>query len=336
MIASFAVAQLLSPATAFAHGRGVAVAVSDRARITQLPGDPPAFQVRVIDGDQGLWLRRDTQSELIVLGISGEPVLRFDRSGVYVNRHSPTAQIDQIAARSIVPSFAPHARPSWKKLTSGRSYRWHEHRIHALAPLGGTGPARDLGRWTIPLRIAGKPVRLVGELRYVPPPNLLLWLAIPIAILAAAAAVIVSRRERLIRRTTMLVTATTAVAVVIARGGREFYGRPTPVLGGYLSFAIGVAVALFVLERTLLRPTAGLWFLALVVGAVGLAEGAGLAPTLYRGVVLAATPPSLERSCVAVTLGAAAASAVLAIAISVVDSAADDELLDGLGSNALS
>jgi len=327
VIASLTAAALAAPATAFAHGRGPVVAVSDEARITRTqPTDPP-FSMRVIDGDQGLWLRLTSRRELMVLGVAGEPLLRFDGTGVYVNRYSPTAQIDQIARTAITPRFDPKTPPSWKKLSSGRSYRWHDHRLHALAPLGGSGPARALGSWTIPLRLDGKPAAVTGELRYVPPPNLLLWLAIPIFILFGSLATIRARRQRLVEHTIVILTATTAIALVVARAGREFYGRPRPAVVGYVSFAIGVALALFVLDRLLLRPTPTRWFIALVVGALGFAEGLSLLPTLYHGLVLAAVPASLERRCVALTLGCGVATVVLTVFIGL-DAAQDADTLE--------
>jgi hypothetical protein len=313
VVAGLAAAALVAPATAFAHGRGPVVAVSDQARITRIrPVDPP-FSARVIDGDQGLWLRLASRRELIVLGVAGEPLLRFDGAGVYVNRYSPTAQIDQIARTAITPRFDPKTPPSWKKLSSGQSYRWHDHRLHALAPLGGSGPARALGTWTIPLRLDGKPAALTGELWYVPPPRLLLWLAIPIFVFAGSLATIRARRQRLVEHTIVILTATTAIALVVARAGRELYGRPQPAVVGYVSFGVGVALALFVLDRLLFRPSPTRWFVALVVGALGFAEGLSLLPTLYHGLVLAAVPASLERTCVALALGCGVATVVLSV-----------------------
>ena len=312
-IASLAAVALVTPATASAHGRGPVVAVSDQARITRTqPTDPP-FSVRVIDGDQGLWLRPASRRELMVLGVAGEPLLRFDGTGVYVNRYSPTAQIDQIARTAITPRFDPKTPPSWKKLSSGQSYRWHDHRLHALAPLGGRGPARALGSWTIPLRLDRKPAAVTGELWYVPPPNLLLWLAIPVFILVGSLATIRARRQRLVEHTVVILTATTAIALVVARAGREFYGRPRPAVVGYVSFAIGVALALFVLDRLLLRPTPTRWFIALLVGALGFAEGLSLVPMLYHGLVLAVVPAPLERTCVVLALGCGVSTVLLSV-----------------------
>ena len=147
---------LLLPATASAHvGRGPVVAVNDQARITGIEPLYAPFEAHVVDGHQALWVRVRPDHELTVLGVIGEPFLRISGSGVLVNMRSPTAQIDKVGGSSIRPSFTRNAVPRWKQVASGRSYRWHDHRLHALALLGGTGPARRLGSWTIPLRLDG-------------------------------------------------------------------------------------------------------------------------------------------------------------------------------------
>jgi hypothetical protein len=324
-LAAFVVAVtvwLLLPPAASAHvGRGPVVAVNDQARITGIEPLHAPFVARVVDGDQALWVRLRPGHELTVLGVIGEPFLRIGGSGVLVNVRSPTAQIDKIGGSSVRPSFAPDAAPRWKRVASGRSYRWHDHRLHALASLGGTGPARRLGSWTIPLRLDGSAAAIRGGLWYRPAPNVWLWLLIPLMCVVAAVVALRSGDVALARRVTMWLAAVAVVALVAARAGREFYGRPTPAVAGYVSFAIGVIVAVWALYRFLVRPTDYSWLAALVIGVVAAAEAAALLSMLYRPVVLAVFPAWFERACVALAFGAGVAATLLCVFAGLADTA---------------
>jgi NAD/NADP transhydrogenase beta subunit len=117
----------------------------------------------------------------------------------------------------------------------------------------------------------------------------------------------------LARRVTMWLAAMGVVALVVARAGREFYGRPTPAVAGYVSFAIGVTVAVWALYRFLVRPTDYSWLAALVIGVAAAAEAAALLSMLYRPIVLAVFPAWFERACVALAFGAGVAATVLCV-----------------------
>ena len=324
-LGAFAVALavwLLVPATASAHvGRGPVVAVNDQARITGIEPLHAPFEARVVDGDQAVWVRLRRGHELIVLGVIGEPFLRIGGSGVFVNARSPTAQIDKVGGSSVRPSFARRAAPRWKRVASGRSYRWHDHRLHALASLGGTGPARRLGSWTIPLRLDGSAAAIAGGLWYRPAPDVWVWLLIPLTFIVAAVVTLRFGDSLLARRVTMWLAAVAVVALVAARAGREFYGRPTPAVAGYISFAIGVTVAVWALYRFLVRPTDYSGLAALVIGVVAAAEAAALLSVLYRPVVLAVFPAWFERACVSLAFGAGVAATLLCVFAGMADTA---------------
>jgi hypothetical protein len=207
----------------------------------------------------------------------------------------------------------------------GNSYLWHDHRLHALALMSSRRPARRLGSWVVPLRLNGEHAAIVGELWSVAPPALWSWLAIPLAIVMAALALLHFGRAAAVRRGGPLVAAVTTVAVVIARTGRDLYGRPQVTTGRYVSIAIGLAVALLVLER-LLRGGAGIRLVVtMVVGVVGLVQGLTLLPSFWHGLVLAAVPGWIERCCVAVALGGGMASLVFAFVDSTEEPGPRDE-----------
>src|SRR5581483_11813517 len=121
---------------AFAHaGRTAPTATNFEAQIDGLSPATRAVAAKVVDGDSRLWLRADPSVTVVVPGAIGEPLLLFDRRGVFVNLRSTTAQGDRIALGAVRADPDPHARPIWHRLTTGHSYLWHEHRLHALEPL---------------------------------------------------------------------------------------------------------------------------------------------------------------------------------------------------------
>ena len=52
---------------------------------------------------------------VLIPGAEGEPLLRFDRDGVFVNLRSLTAQSDRIDRFDLRPDPNPHARPLWHR-----------------------------------------------------------------------------------------------------------------------------------------------------------------------------------------------------------------------------
>ena len=105
------VACLAVASPAAAHSRAPTVALDYRLTLaaTSLPG----VDADVIDGDRSLRLRVDPPHTLLVRGLLGEPVLRFEPSGVWVNRASPTAAVDRITPSS--PSL------TWRRGTRRRA-----------------------------------------------------------------------------------------------------------------------------------------------------------------------------------------------------------------------
>lgn len=302
-----ATAALAGPSSALAHsGPGPVVAVNYETRIEAVRPPSHAFEARVMDGDQRLWVRAHTT--LIVLGILDEPLLRFERGSVFVNERSPTARIDGISVASIQPSYRKDTPPKWDRVAFGEAFSWHEHRLHAAAALGHGGPARRLAPWTIQLRVDGRAVSIVGGLWYVPPPRLWLWL-LPLALgLAAAGAAVRTKRTAVAR---VAFPALAALAVVVARAGRELYGRPEVGASTYASVAIAGLLAVLAVYGLVRARGEVRILIGFVVGVAGIYQGAALVPMLGHGLVLAAIPPNLERASVSLALAAGAATCLL-------------------------
>jgi hypothetical protein len=314
IVAFIAAAWIAQASPAYAHaGRTPSVAVDDKAAITEVQPHGAPFRVRVVDGDQDLWLRLQPGNELIVLGSIGEPFLRFAHGSVSANTRSPTAGTDLFGVVPSRPSLNPHAPPQWASVAAGDSYLWHDHRLHALALLSGGGPPRRLGSWVIPLRLNGAPAAITGELRSVAPPQRWFWLAIPVALVAAALALLRLRPGRVPPGASVVATFA-VLGVFVARTGRDLYGRPEITTPRYVSIAIGLVLSAFLLER-LARGGPGVRsIVVMVAGVVGLVQGSTLAPVFWHGLVLAAIPSWIERSCVALAIGGGAAALLLTFA----------------------
>jgi hypothetical protein len=313
ILAMMVAAVMLHPAAALAHTIHTdPVAGNYRSQVLSVVPATPLLQLRVVDGDQRLWMSVASGSQAVVLGIQGEPFLRFAGGRVDVNTRSVTASIDRLIPGAPPPSFSASARPAWRQVASGQAYMWPEHRIGSLEPVALHHPGA-LPRWTLPIVLNGRRVLVTGDLERVAPPSR--WL---IAVLAAAAVALVAagfwRRTADVRpRMLNWLAAVTLVALVIARLGRELYGRPDLSAGNFAELALtgGLgAVAGYLLLRGA-PDTRSL--VALVVGVVGLYQVARFATMLTGGLVFARLPAPVEQAAVALIAVAAPATVVLAV-----------------------
>jgi hypothetical protein len=171
---------------------------------------PPVegLHVQVLDGDDRLLLRNDTGAEVVVRGYDGEPYLRFAAGGgVFRNARSAASYLNEERYGGVeVPAeAAPGAAPRWERIARGRSYDWHDHRIHWMSRIDPPRVRADPGRphhvldWTVPLEVAGEEVALSGSLDYAPPPggsgSPLAWAALAAAAVAAVALWLWRRRR---------------------------------------------------------------------------------------------------------------------------------------------
>lgn len=294
-------AALLFPATALAHGRNAPVATSFRAKVDSVPA---AFEAKVVDGDRKLWLRAPSSSTLIVLGFQHEPYIRFDREGVELNLRSPTTYLNQPRPQYASRATSVSARPDWKRVTRAHAYSWHENRLHALERLVHGGDARVVGRWSVPVQLGGKVSVITGTLSYVPGPRGWVWLVALIATVAVAMAVATRRRET----AEVVLSVVALAAALVARFGREFYGRPEVPASSLVVVALSCLLAVALLAGLLAGRDERRQLVVLVIGGLALYQGLTLVSVLTRGVVLAALPATVERAAVATTLACAVAT----------------------------
>jgi hypothetical protein len=297
-------AALVLPGTAAAHVvRGAPVATDFSAHISGLVPPVDAVRAVVVDGDRQLSLSVGPSLRVAIAGALGEPLLRFTPAGVFVNRRSLTAQSDRIAAPDLDPVGDPQAPAQWIRVSSGHSYRWHEHRLHALEPLAaGRASEAELGRWSVPLLIDGHRHALIGTLRYKPPGARWAWIAGACGIAILTCALVAAARPAWQRATVAI-----AVAAVLLTGtiriARELYGRPDVTASNYLAIAFTAAVGLALL-LALLRGRGGVpLFTACLVGIGSLFQGIALSPVITHGYALTALSTGAARAAVTTVLG---------------------------------
>jgi hypothetical protein len=298
------VAVLAMPSTALAHaGKSPPVATNFSARIDGIVPASTTVEAKTVDGDQNLWLRTAPRATVLIPGTVGEPLLRFDPSGVFLNLRSLTAESDRIDRFDLKPDPNPHAAPLWHRLTSGHSYLWHEHRLHVLEPLArdrrASGP---LGRWVVPLVIDGRRHALEGVLVYRKPSSAwpLIALACVLALIPPGTLAVSSA----VSRRVAVVAALGAVLVIWAvRIGRELYGRPSVGITGEVEIALTSLVGAALVYGLVRRDEGVRMFVALLAGFACLYQGLTMLPVLTHAVALTALPTPVARIGVAAIFG---------------------------------
>ncbi|HEY6526647.1 MAG TPA: hypothetical protein VIY10_22870, partial [Solirubrobacteraceae bacterium] len=295
------VAVLGMPATAAAHGPVDPAASSYLARVTQVP---EGVTVKVVDGDQRLWMRADPRRTVIVLDYQGAPYLRFSRAGVQANDASAMYYLNQVPAQLPPLHTGPHVPPRWSSVSTGHSYGWHDGRLHALATAALAPGATYLGRWTVGLRVDGTPAAIAGGLYFAASPSIVWFWPIVVALLCVLAARRL-RRPELDERVARGLAATALAGFAVAVTGQQLHGRPSVSVGQVIILAVALAFAAWGAWR-LVRRRHG-WFTFFIIAAVAIWEGASLIAVLLDGYVLLALPPALARVAVAACLSAGVA-----------------------------
>jgi hypothetical protein len=298
---------LTTPAPALAHSRSPAVALDVRLDVPPIPGVHPT----VIDGNRRLRLTVDRGVALVVRGLLGEPVLRFGDDGVWVDLSSPTTAADRITSR--------HGS-GWYRLTRGRTFAWHDHRLAPPRGLrsGATAP------FALPVFVDGHPETITGTFTFVPRPAWWPWLAA--AVVALVAAIAGARRLPAFRRSGLawLMAVAAAVGSLVASVGFATSGALGAasewVQVGCSALLVLLGVAAAVARRSVRTWTASL------IGAAAVVLTLRAVVVFWRGVVISSLSPGLTRLAVATAIvgGFAAAGISFAAAETEVGSVAPD------------
>jgi hypothetical protein len=298
VLAVVAVACLIGPGAASAHLRSGTVGVDYRATIAS--PSTPGYTARIYQSDHGLSLAVRPGHVVVMLGYLGEPVVRLDAAGEWVNAASPTAlAMGLIDRRHGVDA----ATPRWRLRRGHHAVMWHDARVQGL-PAGVNS-----GTWTVPLVVDGQRGVMRGKLRRYPDPSPWPWLGVLAAWIGLGAAPLVMGGSDRVRAAAMrlAVLAAGAAALAAAALALDAYASPGTWIEA-LDVIAFLAVGLAVMWRGPrgLHVAAAIW-VGLVSVALGLLDGA----VFLHPIVLAVLPAVVMRLLVTTALGAGASAAVL-------------------------
>ena len=255
---------LVAPRPAAAHLRSGTLSTDFEARVGGFHPAASGLVARVLDGDQRLELRVGSRRVVVVLGLLGEPFLRFSPAGVEANLASPTASSARVvSARDVVSARGVE----WRRLTRGHVLAWHEGRLRPMPAVraSSSGP-QEVAAWSIPLIVDGRPTRLVGTEWFAAGPSLWPWLlagALLVAIGGVGARALSLRRKR---QAASLLLPIAVAALLAGWFGIILAGRVTP-LTVLFAIAFSGATAFFLLVVVVAAPgVAQLGVMALIAG----------------------------------------------------------------------
>jgi hypothetical protein len=241
---------------------------------TRVLGVRPALEgvsVEVVDTGTRLRLHNRSDREVVVLGYAGE---------------------------------------LWLRVQPGQSATWHDHRAHWEAQEPPAQVRRSPGsaqvavpEWTVKLRTGRRLADVVGEVRWVPGPSPLPWLA-GAAVLAMA--VVAAGRGR--RWLGALVAALAlVVALDLVQLAGAWIGARPPLAGKLLGLGASAAgwvlAALAVRQLLRRRLESGLFQLLLAAGLLTVVSGLGDLGFLLRSQLASGLPDAIVRAAVAAKLG---------------------------------
>ncbi|WP_232344759.1 hypothetical protein [Actinoplanes awajinensis] len=294
---------MIAPATpASAHGGEGANVTSYRTTITGLSSPMDGLTVRTVEGGARLELTNTTGRAIEVLGYSGEPYLELRADGVYQNTGSPAAYVNQTLAGDtpVPPAADPTAPPTWERIATGDTVRWHDQRTHWLGsarpPQAVADPdhAHRLREWAVPLRDQVRVFELRGTLDYEPPPVTWAWW-VGAALLGLLLTALVRRWSRLVAPLA-IIAGLSVFSYAVMRGLDGSGWDGVLVLSGAL--ALGAAWR---------HPP---FYLALAGFVLTAFAGLGSSEAFLAAVVPATGPGWLARACIAVTVATGVALAL--------------------------
>ena len=270
---------LALPAGASAHTIKGLVHDARDVIVRQAPGTHASVAA---DGAH-LELRRAGASVVEVLDFKGVPALKLDARGGWARKGAPIV--------TVLTMDAPDPRdPLWLRVGNGHTLRFHYPGTHGEV----------LHRWSVPLRVDGRTVRIEGAVERVARPPLAWAIGAAAALVAGAAATLLLPARR--RVAWALVGALAVAAIAIAHGeSAASAARPWGVI-----VAAAVALAGLTLAFRLRRDPAleqGALALTAILLALPLA---GRLAVLRHGVIVTTLDPDLERALVVGGLAAAA------------------------------
>ena len=306
-LALVGIATLGAPARASAHLKSGTLSTDFQARVGNLRPPASGIEARVLESDLLLELRVAPPRVVVVLGLLGEPFLRFSSAGVEANLASPTA-----ASARVIGTADTVASPGvhWHLIRHGHVFAWHDNRLRPVPDVrAGSQRPRIVGSWRVPLVVDGRPTALSGTEWYAAAPSPWPWIA-PGALLVAVG--LFGGRRMPQRRQRALAAALLVVAVaglVSSWSGVILAGRATPVAVLFAAAFAGVSAVFLSVGVAAARGTRQLGVMALI-GAFAATFAMPLITMFGHGFVLSALPGTAARltAAAAVVCGLAAAA----------------------------
>jgi len=298
-------AALATPAVARAHSRAATVALDYRLPLDPAVRHMPGVTASVLDGDRSLKLTAAPGVRVVVLGDLGEPMLRFG-DGVWVNESSPTAEANRLVVT---------ARNGWRRVTGGRTFSWHEHRLSP--PPFASGAYGPVARWSVPVLVDGRRTAVSGSFWRVPRPPGWAWLAAT-GVAAAAAVVVLRRRTRFALPVTIAAGSLAVAAALVAQTAFALRDSPAGRIS-WVPIVVGAVVAAGVGWLVVVGRGARRGYAAGAVGAGVAALTLSWVGVFFHGVVIAALPATPVRLACAAALGGGVVSLVGALSLQLED-----------------
>jgi hypothetical protein len=286
-----------------------------RSRVVAIAPAVPGITARVVDLGAKFELTNRSSTEITVLGYESEPYLRIGPEGVFENLHSQATYINRSGQGGAVPlgiDTSPTATPEWKKISSGHTARWHDHRIHWMSaqpppPVAESpGSFHHLSQQNIVFLRNGQRVGISVALDWVPGPSGVPWIP-PLVVLFVVGLLgaVVPRWWRVLAVLVGLLVVSDiahAIGFEIPRPGGNA-AKVVQFLGGsFVSIAVWIAAVptVIALVRRRVEALYGVLFVALLIALIG---GATDLAALWKSQLPDAGPAWLTRVEVVVALG---------------------------------
>jgi hypothetical protein len=159
MLASTAAALILA-SPAIAHDGALGDGGPFRIEMTTI--DPAGVESRWGNGEVEFHVESGT--ELIVIGLEKEPMVKVDAEGsMFVNESSPSWWVNQPGGK-IPPNASSTAEPNWVWKMGGGSLQFHDHRIHYMGASldSSTADGTTIFEFGLPVQVNGIETELRG------------------------------------------------------------------------------------------------------------------------------------------------------------------------------
>jgi hypothetical protein len=310
-------------APAYAHTVAGVGADNYQTRLTGFSPRIDGLTVRVIENGSRLELSNTGSTEVVVFGYQEEPYLRIGPEGVFANRRSPATYVNASRKGDPVPPDAdPKQPPEWRRQSTGRTARWHDHRIHWMLdtrpPAVAAAPGRQhlSASWTVGGVAGTTPLTISGTLRWVPGPAP--WTAAGPILLPVVFVLYALRSPRRDELLAGALVALVAIDVVHQAGIAAVNAGPWTTKLGYLVTTSAVSlvawvVAVLALREFRARNRAAIYLAAF--SGVAIAIGGGLfdLATLTASTPPFALPAVIARAAVGLSLGFGVGFALAAV-----------------------